>query len=144
MKVYIDTNIVVARTMAEHTHHANASALFKKIQQQRWMPVISSHGLAEIYTALTATPFQKRPAPVEVWQMLQENVLELFEIQALSRKDYMQVIQDCAARGLSGARIYDALHIHSARKAGCSRIYTFNAKHFRALAPDLQDQILIP
>jgi predicted nucleic acid-binding protein len=144
VKVYIDTNLVVARTMAEHVHHTSATVLFGKIQQQRWIPVISSHGLAEIYTALTGTPFQHRPTPIVVWQMLNENLLKLFEVQALGRKDYMQVIQDCAARGLTGARIYDALHIHSARKAGCRRIYTFNAKHFRALAPDLQDQILVP
>jgi len=107
-------------------------------------PVLSANGLAEIYTVLTGTPFNRRPTPLAVAQMLQENVLESFEIQALTHGDYTDVIRYCAAQGVTGSRIYDAIHIHAARMAGCSRIYTFNIQHFRQLAPDLLNRIMAP
>ena len=43
-----------------------------------------------------------------------------------------------------GARVYDALHLQCAKKAGCDRIYTFNVRHFRQLAPDWAEQIAAP
>ncbi len=144
MKVYVDINVVIADTFADHIHHANAAQLFLHIRRSRWTPVLSAHGLAEIYTVLTGTPFNRRPTPLAVEQMLQENVLESFEIQALSRSDYIEAIRYCAAQGVTGGRIYDALHISAARKAGCSRIYTFNIQHFRQLAPDLLNRIMAP
>ena len=144
MKIYIDTNIVVAQTAKNHIHHANAAGLFLQIKLHRWRPVISTHGLAEIYAVLTGAPHKPRPTPAAVWQMLQENVLDLFEVEALTRADYSKIIKECAAQGWTGGRIYDAIHIHAARKAQCSRIYTFDVLHFRQLAPDLHDRILAP
>jgi len=44
----------------------------------------------------------------------------------------------------TGGRIYDAIHIQIARKAKCDRIYTFDVRHFRSIAPDLSDRIMAP
>lgn len=76
--------------------------------------------------------------------MLETNVLSSFEIEALTRTEYARVIKDSAAQGWGGGRIHDALHIAAARKAKCSRIYTFDVTHFRQLAPDLLDRIMAP
>ena len=35
-----------------------------------------------------------------------------------------------------GGVVFEALHLHCAQKAACDRIYTFNVKDFRALAPN--------
>lgn len=144
MKVYLDTNMVVARVVASHSHNQNAVALFRQIKSRGWTPVMAAHGLSEMYSVLTRTPFQPRVSPAETWQILQENVLASFEIEALTRNDYSKIIKECAAQGWSGGRIYDAIHVHVARKAQCSRIYTFNVSHFRQIAPDLHDKILAP
>lgn len=41
--------------------------------------------------------------------------------------------------------VFDALHLHSALKAGCDRVYTFNLKDFRSLAPkELEGKIAAP
>lgn len=122
----------------------NAEALLRQIESRRWTPVIAAHGLAEMYSVLTRTPFQPRITPAEAWHHIQENVLPRFEIESLARGDYSRVIKDCAAQGWGGGRIFDALHIATARKANCSRIYTFDVAHFRQLAPDLLDRILAP
>lgn len=144
MKVYLDTNVVVARLVKGHVHQVNADKLLQQVQSRRWTPVIVAHGLAEIYSVLTRAPFQPRITPAEAWEMLERNVLPRFEIEALSRSEYSRIIKDCAAQGLGGGRIHDALHIAAARKAGCGRIYTFDVAHYRQLAPDLLDRIMSP
>ena len=144
MNVYIDTEIVVADAIRSHLHHAAATSLIEQIQRRRWIPVVSAHGLAEIFAVLTRTPFPRRMSPAEAWQIIQENVLQLFEIQSLSRADYTEVVRACAAQSLGGGQVFDAIHVQAARKAKCGRIYTFNLDDFRRIAPDLRDRILTP
>jgi hypothetical protein len=36
------------------------------------------------------------------------------------------------------------LHLDSAKKAACDRIYTFNVRHFQQLAPELRGLIGSP
>ncbi len=44
-----------------------------------------------------------------------------------------------------GGVVFDALHPHSAQKAGCERVYTFNVEDFRSLAPSgFADKIAAP
>jgi hypothetical protein len=38
-------------------------------------------------------------------------------------------------RNLVSGAIYDALHLIGARRAACEKLYTFNLRHFRSLAP---------
>jgi predicted nucleic acid-binding protein len=40
--------------------------------------------------------------------------------------------------------IFDALLLACARKSHAERIYTWNEKHFRMVAPDLADRITNP
>jgi predicted nucleic acid-binding protein len=63
---------------------------------------------------------------------------------ALTPAMYRETIQECAEDGGIGGRIYDVLHLYCAKKAGCDRIYTFNIRHFRQLAPDWVDRIAVP
>lgn len=54
----------------------------------------------------------------------------------------LEVVHHCATTGWAGGKVHDAVHLRCAQKAGCDRIYTFNVKDFRALAPSgLQDKI---
>jgi predicted nucleic acid-binding protein len=55
-----------------------------------------------------------------------------------------QVIRQSAAMRLHGGIIYDALLLGCARKVNAQRIYTWNEKHFRLVAPDLADRITTP
>lgn len=144
MKVYVDTNVLVARCVAQHPHHDHAVALFREIEAKRWIPVISAHGLAEVYAVLTAAPFKPRISALEAWQILDRNILGRIEAKPLGRKDYVHILKESAAQGWTGGRIYDAIHIHAARKTECTKIFTFNVQHFRQIAPDLLDRIMAP
>jgi predicted nucleic acid-binding protein len=144
VKIYIDTNVVVARSVTHHQHNARAVEFFVNVERHHWTPTISTHGLAEIYSILTRAPFLPRISPAEAWEMVERNVVGRFEIEPLTRADYIRVIRECAAVGWPGGRVYDALHVRAAREAQCERIYTFNVPDFRQLAPDLVDRIMAP
>ena len=105
---------------------------------------VSGHTLAEAYAVLTRTPFTPPIYPAEAWKLLSENVLPFFEIVSLTPTMYRETIQECSESGWIGGRVYDALHLHCAKKAGCDRIYTFNVRHFQQLGPDLADRIGAP
>jgi predicted nucleic acid-binding protein len=105
---------------------------------------VSGHTLAEAYAVLTRAPFTPPIYPAEAWKLLSENVLPFFQIVALTTAMYRETIQECSEGGWTGGRIYDALHLHCAKKSGCDRIYTFNVRHFRQLAPDWAERIAAP
>ena len=134
MKAYFDTNLLVAASVEDHPHHIPAFDLVKAVQQGTLQGCIVTHGLAEFYSVITRAPFTPRVHPAEAGRILDENILPFFELVALSAGDYKAVLRSCSAAGIIGGAVYDALHLHSAEKANCDRIYTFNVKDFRALA----------
>ena len=106
-------------------------------------------------SALTAWPnsirYSRVPRSVHVFILpkravfLEDNITPYFKLVTLSANDYKEMLKACATAGLVGGVIYHALHLQSARKAGCDRIYTFNVKDFRAIASDdFQDKISAP
>lgn len=104
---------------------------------------MSAHGLAEVYSVLTRTPFTPPVYPGEAWQ-IQQSFLRHLEVVALSAKEYQDVIRHCASNGISGGLVYDALHLRCAEKVRSDRVYTFNVKDFRLLAPNLESRICAP
>jgi predicted nucleic acid-binding protein len=145
VKIYVDTNILIAASVQAHPHHAQSFELVKNIKDRLLQGCISTHGLAEFYSVLTRAPFSPRVHPAEAGNFLEDNITPHFELVTLSADDYKEVLNASAKAGLVGGVVYDALHLHCARKAGCDRIYTFNVRDFRALAADdLQDKISAP
>jgi predicted nucleic acid-binding protein len=136
VKVYLDTNILVAASVEAHPHHVPSFDLLKAVKDEALQGCIGTHGLAEFYSVITRAPFTPRVHPAEAGRFLDDNILPYFEVVALSAADYKAVLRSCAGAGWMGGVVYDALHIHIAQKAKCERIYTFNVKDFRALAPE--------
>jgi predicted nucleic acid-binding protein len=145
VKAYLDTNVLVAASVEDHQHHIQSFDLVQAIKGGHLQGCISTHGLAEFYSVLTRAPFQPRIHPAEAGRFLDENILPYFDLVVLSAGDYKAVLRSCSAAGLIGGVVFDALHLHSAQKAGCERIYTFNVKDFRVLAPkELEHMITAP
>ena len=145
MKIYLDTNVLVAASIQEHQHHLQSFDLVKAVKEGAYEGCISTHGLAEFYSVLTRAPFTPRVHPAEVGRILDDNILPYFELISLSAGDYKAVLRSSTNAGLIGGVVFDALHLHSAQKAGCDRIYTFNVKDFRSLATaDLADKVAAP
>lgn len=134
MKAYLDTNVLVAASVQSHGHHLQSFDLVKAVKDKAVHGCISTHGLAEFYSVITRAPFTPRVHPAEAGRFLNDNILPYFELIALSAQDYKAVLRSCTDAGLIGGLFFDALHLHSAQKANCDRIYTFNVKDFRSLA----------
>lgn len=58
--------------------------------------------------------------------------------------EYFDAVRTSAAQGFSSGRVYDTLLLRCAAKAKARTIYTFNLKHFHAIAPELADRIRTP
>lgn len=144
MKIYFDTAVLVAASVVGHPHYKESHAALRNVHSGKIKGYVSSHGLAEFYAVLTRTPFTPPVYPNEAWQLLNENILPHFEIVTLSAKEHVETVQKCMQQGWTGGRVYDALHLRSATKSFCERVYTLNIRHFQQLAPEIAEQIMAP
>ena len=118
--------------------------MLEAVQSGRDEGVISTHSLAECYSALTTLPVDPRVQPVEARELIEGNIKARFERVNATEQGYADAIDCCVRQGLANGPVYDALLLACARVAGAERIYTFNLDDFRRLAPDLDGIIVAP
>jgi predicted nucleic acid-binding protein len=102
-----------------------------------------AHSLAEAYSTLTRVPPPKRIGAGQAGIFLGRVQSRLLAI-SLTSEEYSQELQRAVESRTTGGQIYDALLLACARKHAANQIYTLNLRHFRKLAPDLADRIVIP
>jgi predicted nucleic acid-binding protein len=142
---YFDTSVVVAAAVTRHPHNVPALAVLEELVGRKHRGYISAHSMTEVYSVLTRTPFKPPLYPAEAWQIIEEMILPHMELVTLTPKEYREVVRHCAVNGWVGGKVHDAVHLRCAQKAGCDRVYTFNVKDFRALAPpELADRVAMP
>jgi len=144
LKVYVDTNVVVASVVETHVHHSSSKPLMDSLSQKKDQGFISAHGLTEIYSVMTRTPFRPQFSPATAWQILSDDVIPVLELVSLSNSEYRNIVRDCASMGFGSGRVHDLAHLRAAEKASCERIYTFDVRGFQALAPNLTSRIVTP
>lgn len=106
---------------------------------------MSVHSIAEVYASLTRLPVQPRIHPLEAVRIVTDNILAHFEVVPIGKEDYMEALNTVGSGGWSGAKIYDALLLRCAARCTVERIYTFNLRDFKQLAPaSLQGIICAP
>jgi predicted nucleic acid-binding protein len=132
---YFDTSVLIAAAVHNHPHNAAAVTLLEKLARSSNKGFLSAHGLAEVYSVLTRLPLRPRIDPAEVLQIVDDQIVPLLELVPLTGKEYLDTVRNAGRQGLIGGRIHDAVHISCAIKAKCDRIYTFNVRDFRDLAP---------
>ena len=135
MKVFLDTSVLVPALLEDHEFHERAFGVLDRVQGGKDEGVIAAHSLAECYAVLTRLPGQFRHAPEQALLSIEENILKFFTVTTLSAADYTTTLRDAAAGRIEGGTIYDALLLKSARKGNVQQIFTFNLKHFQAIAP---------
>ena len=145
MKVFCDTNVLVAAFIQSHPNHEEARPVLERVKAGKDSGFVAAHSLAEAYSVLTRLPGGSRVAPTVAWQLIEENVVKGFSIITLTAKEYSQTLATAAANGVEGGRTYDALLLSAAAKSGAERIYTLNARHFQGLATaELRPKIVSP
>jgi predicted nucleic acid-binding protein len=144
VKVFFDTNVLVAACEQGHPHYGQARPALLRVTALKDQGFMSVHSIAEMYAALTRLPVQPRIHPAEAARIITDNILPHFETVLLGKKDYTEALRVIGDGGWPGAKIYDALLIGCAAKSGAERIYTFNLADFRQLAPNLEGKICAP
>jgi predicted nucleic acid-binding protein len=145
MRVFCDTNVLIAAFLANHPHHQAARPVIERIKADSDEGFVAAHSLAETYAVLTRLPGGNQVSPTIAWQLIHENVINHFTLVALTPKEYATTLELAAAGDIEGGRIYDALLLAAAERSRAERIYTFNISHFQSIANDnLRNRIVGP
>jgi predicted nucleic acid-binding protein len=141
VKVFLDTSVLVAAVREVDLRHQVSRKLMMESDPQN--ACCAAHSLAELYSSLTSMRPPNRFQPAQAMLVLDQVRGSLLCV-ALTAEEVFQTARRIAALKLPGGIIYDALLMACARKVSADRIYTWNEKHFRMVAPDLTDRIATP
>jgi len=141
VKDFYDTSVFVAAFREDHPEHEASIRLFSKADQRHSACAI--HSLAEVYAVMSVLPVRPAIPPEQVLLFIQE-IRKRCTVITLDESEYFETIQAAAEHGFVSGRVYDALLLRCAVKSGAKTIYTWNLKHFHALAPELAARIRAP
>ncbi|MEI8138751.1 MAG: type II toxin-antitoxin system VapC family toxin [bacterium] len=144
MTVFCDTSVLVAACIHKHPHYERARPILESIASGEIVGFVSTHSLAEAFSALTSVPITPRILPSEARDIIATNIRKHFQLVAVTAEMYQRAVEVCVGCGLGGGKVYDALLFECARLSQADRIYTFNLQDFRRLAPDLVTRISAP
>jgi predicted nucleic acid-binding protein len=141
MKEFFDTSVLVAAFWGGHVHHrASVTRLGAAIKKQSACGI---HSLAEVYAVMTALPVRPMIPPEQALLFVEE-VRDRLTLVSLNGEEYFAAIRRTAERGFGSGRVYDALLLACAARVKAQTIYTWNLKHYQALAPELSALIHTP
>ena len=135
MREFFDTSVLVAAFWGGHRDHAASVKLLGAANKKQ--SACAMHTLAEVYAAMTALPIRPILPPEQVMLFVQE-VRDRLTLVPLDESEYFETIQQAANAGFTSGRVYDALLLRCAVKVKAQTIYTWNLKHFQAIAPALE------
>lgn len=141
MKAFLDTSVLVNAFQAEQIHHQASFALLTR--QTKATGCTATHCLAETYSTLTHMPGKYRASP-EQGLFVVRDINERLTLIALDEAEYVELLTNAAAAGISGGTIYDALIARCALKAKAQVLYTWNTKHFSRLGPEIAKRVREP
>jgi len=145
MKIFLDTNVLVAASVRQHPHFEKADAMLRRCKVGTDAGYMNADSVLEYHSALTQLPRGLAVPPEQVSILLRESILNYVTVVGIPPSDLPEVGQMASERGLIGGVIYDFYHLTVARREAVDRFYTFNTKHFMEMAdPDFRDRIMAP
>jgi predicted nucleic acid-binding protein len=145
MKVFLDTNVLIAASIRQHPQFEAADNLLQRCANKEDEGVIHSHSLLEFHSAITQLPEGLAVPPGQVYTLLEEGLLPYLRCANLNAKQVRQVQKRAGELGLIGGIIYDLYHLAVAENEKVDKLLTFNVVHFQQLAtPEWQSRISRP
>jgi predicted nucleic acid-binding protein len=111
VKTTADTSVIVAAFASWHEHHSTAFAAVGRVD------TVVAHCLLETYSVLTRLPAPHRMTPVIVSKYL-SLAFGRHTVCALSAAEQRKLVGTCAAQGLAGGAVYDAVIAATCAAAG--------------------------
>jgi len=96
-------------------------------------PHTAWHCCLEFYAVATRLPEEVRLSPPDACRLIEEEILQRFEIRELPADQRRSFLQTAAGDRLVGGRIYDAHIAEIARLARVPVVVTDNVRHFAGL-----------
>ena len=141
VRVFLDTSVLIAASDMDHARHAESRVLLAAASKENC--ACGAHSLAESYANLSIVRGGGTRRP-ETALRLVEQIASRMMVVALEPDEYLEAIRDAAGLRISGGTIYDALLVKCALKVDAERIYTWNERHLRLVAPELAGRIVRP
>ena len=141
MKRFFDTSVLVAVFYGGHPAHKAAIQCYRDATPRT--AFCAAHSVAELYAVMTRLPVRPAIAP-EQCMLFVNDVRERLTLVGLTGAQYLATVASAARAGLPGGKVYDALILACAGKAGAEVVYTLNAKDFERIAPGLAGRIQSP
>lgn len=120
MKIAADTSVLVAAFAEWHEHHDVAFAALRRVD------TVIAHCLLETFSVLTRLPAPHRML-AEVVASYLDTRLGKHDVVALSADAQRALVATCAAQGLPGGAVYDALIAATCAHAG-AHLLTLDAR----------------
>jgi predicted nucleic acid-binding protein len=133
--------VLVAAFWGTHVHHDASIKLLASADKKN--SACGIHSLGEVYASMSALPV-KPMIPAEQVVLFVEEIRSRLTLVSLDEMEYAETIHTAAERGLTGRKIYDVLLLRCAAKCRAETVYTWNLKHFRAIAGELAERIRTP
>jgi predicted nucleic acid-binding protein len=127
----VDTSVVVAALLGWHDDHEAARKVLERglVAERLILPAPT---LIEAYAVMTRLPSPHRLSPTDAAALLRETFAGVNTV-ALEAGEAWQLLDDLETNQIAGGRSYDGHILACARKAGATRMITFNERDFLAL-----------
>lgn len=139
--IFLDTSVLVAIAQVTHSHHWPSLELWNGLGRRK--TAVSTHTLAETYATLTSVTPSLRLTLQAALLTIDAFLIRLTPV-SLSLEESMEALKRTAALGHMSGLFDGTLHLACARKVDAQQIFTWNARNFRSLAPDLASRIITP
>ena len=104
MKIFLDTNVLVAACLEDHEHNARAVPLMQSVHDGRNEGFASAHSLLEMHSILTRMPRSPRVTPAQAALLVADNVSKHFTIVALTAREYGELISRLGRDNIAGGK----------------------------------------
>jgi predicted nucleic acid-binding protein len=104
--------------------------------------VAAAPALVKAYAVLTRLPFPHRLSAEDALALLEANFMAETRLVALDSKSYQSLLRRAPRESIAGGRVYDAVIMECALKAGSGALLTFNDADFSGL--DRKLKIVVP
>ena len=139
----LDTSVIVPALMSWHEHHAAALPVVRDALTDAGGAILPVPALVEAYAVITRLPAPWRLRAADAHRLLVETFRGNARVVGLEGDETWDLLDGALGNEVSGGATYDAHIAACARKAGATRLATFNRRHFERL--DLGDVgLLVP
>ena len=126
----LDTSCIVALVSGWHERHDVVRKSVERHLASGLELALAAHSLVESYSVLTRLPAPYRLAARDARDVLEKNFDDSARLQSVRSREHWRLLDDAAAHGIVGGRVYDALIAKAASKLTPCIFLTLNPRHF--------------